>query len=227
MKATSNIMIRLVFIWALLSAIALAESGPRGGFVRIANGLARGTGPLTIEIDGRNVNANGYKPGAVTGGIGVPSGKHTFRFSRQGISEGNTRITIRPNETTILIPFAEEVPATNQQAAYWTIRVLRLKQHDPVEKRSATFVSVSRNPELRLEMRDPDGRWSPVFVKRLATTRAPILFPRGYVPLRGADGDLASIPIASKGNYVVLLYDDGDGKVRSLNFKDRKFLSAE
>jgi hypothetical protein len=47
------------------------------------------------------------------------------------------------------------------------------------------------------------------------------------VPLRTADGDLVSIPVASKGNYVVLLYDDEQGKVRSLNFKDRKFLSAD
>ena len=76
-------------------------------------------------------------------------------------------------------------------------------------------------------MRDPEGKWSSIYVKRLATSQAPILYPRGYVPLKTAEGDLVSIPVSSAGNYVVLLYDDGEGKVHSLNFRDRKFLSAD
>jgi hypothetical protein len=150
-----------------------------------------------------------------------------MKFAREGIKEGSTRVTIDANETTILIPYAEMVPAHHDEPAHWEIRILRLKQRDPEEERSATFVSVSKQPEIKVEMRDPVGGWNAVFVRQLAITRAPILYQRGYVPLKTADGDLVSIPVAAKGNYVVLLYDDEQGHVRSLNFRDRKFLSAD
>lgn len=212
---------------AMLPLAASARDEPKNGFVRLANAVAGGTGMLTMEIDGRNTNEKGYKIGDVTGGVSVEPGMRTVRFSREGTKEGSTRVKVGPNELTILIPFSERIPATEDEPAHWAIRVLRLKQRDPEEDRSATFVSVSHTPEIKVEMRAPKGGWNPVLVKRLAVTQAPILYPRGYVPLRTADGDLVSIPVASKGNYVVLLFDDEQGRVRSLNFRDRKFLSAD
>jgi len=221
-------MLRTGFLLAvLLPATLTAQQEPKSGFVRLANALSEGTGALTMEIDGKKANDKGYKIGDVTGGISLAPGNRTLRFFREGTKEGSTRVNVVANETTILIPFAEMVPATDDEPAHWAVRILRLKQRDPQEERSATFVSVSKQPEIKVEMRDPDGKWSPVFVKRLAVTQAPIRYPRGYVPLRTADGDLVSIPVASKGNYVVLLYDDEQGKVRSVNFRDRKFLSAD
>lgn len=225
MRTSSECLNACLVSLFVLALPAAAE--PKGGFVRLANALTHGTGQLTMEIDGANVNAKGYKPGDVTGGISLAAGMRTVRFSREGVMEGNTRVKVAPNETTILIPFAERVPATDDVPAHWAIRILRLKQRDSEKGRSASFVSVSQNPEIRVNMRDPDGKWTPVYVKRLAVTQAPIRFPRGYVPLKTAAGDLASIPVASKGNYVVLLYDDEQGKVRSVNFKDRKYLSAD
>lgn len=200
---------------------------PKNGFVRLANAVAIGTGNLTMEIDGKKTDDNGYALGDVTGGINLPLGNRTVKFIREGVKEGATRVNVVGNETTILIPFAEKVPATDDVPAHWEIRILRLKQHDPEVDRSATFVSVSQNPEIKVEMRDPEGKWSNVFVKRLAVAQAPIRYPRGYVPIKTADGDLTSIPVASNGNYVVLLYDDEQGKVKSVNFRDRKFLSAD
>ncbi len=227
MKTISKVITNGLIACAMAGASLCAQSAAKGGFVRLANAVAKGEGPLTMQVDGGNVNEKGYKLGDVTGGIGVASGMRTVRFSRAGTKAGSTRVQVDGNETTILIPFAEKVPATDEEPAHWAIRVLRLKQQDPEEEKMATFVSVSRNPEVKVEMRDPEGKWKPFFVKRLAITQAPVLFPRGYVPLRTAQGDLASIPVASKGNYVVLLYDDDEGKVRSVNFKDRKFLSAD
>ena len=221
-------ILRCGFFAALLwPAVLNAQQDSKSGFVRLANAVMEGTGQLTMEIDGTKVNEKGYKPGGVTGGIQLSPGGHTVKFAREGTKEASTHVTIDANETTILIPYAEMVPARDDDPDHWEIRILRLKQRDPEEARSATFVSVSKQPEIKVEMRDPLGGWSSVFVKRLAVTRAPILYQRGYVPLKTADGDLVSIPVAAKGNYVVLLYDDNQGHVRSLNFRDRKFLSAD
>ncbi len=221
-------LLRMGLVAVVLMPLALtAQESPKNGFVRLANAVAVGSGMLTMEIDGKKGNETGYKLGDVTGGISLPPGNRTVKFSREGATDGSTRVNVVGNETTILIPFAEKVPATDDVPAHWEIRILRLKQRDPEEERSATFVSVSRSPEIKVEMRDPDGKWSNVFVKRLAVAQAPILYPRGYVPIKTADGDLKSIPVASNGNYVVLLYDDDQGKVKSVNFRDRKFLSAD
>jgi hypothetical protein len=195
---------------------------PPSGFVRLANALAEGTGPVHIEVAGVRVNPDGYQLGEVTGGIPLPVGNQTVRIWRQGTKEGITRLKVEKNETTILIPFAERMPATDDEPAHWAIRVLRMKQQDPKEDKTATFISVSRKPEIQIEMRDPDGRWTPQLVKRLVSTQSVIRYPRGYVPLRTTEGELTSIPVASNGNYVVLLYDDAEGKVRSVNFRDRK-----
>lgn len=227
MRTISKLLVCLFVGRMFLPVEILAKDEKKSGFVRLANAVAVGNGNLTMEVDGREVNEKGYQLGTVTGGISFASGNHTVRFSRPGTKEGSTRVNVLPDETTILIPFAERVAATDDEPAHWVIMILRLKQNDPEHDRSATFVSVSRIPEIRVEMRDSDGAWRPVFVKRLALTRAIIRHPRGYVPLKASDGDLVSIPVASKGNYVVLLYDDDQGNVRSLNFRDRKFLSAE
>lgn len=227
MRTISKLLVCLLSSTMVLPLAVFAKEESKSGFVRLANAVAIGTGKLTMEVDGREVNQKGYQPGDVTGGISLSPGSHTVRFSRPGTREGSTRVNVLPDETTILIPFAERIPATDGEPAHWAIMILRLKQNDPEHDRSATFVSVSQTPEIRVEMRGPDGGWSPVFVKRLALTRSIIHHPRGYVPLKTSDGDLVSIPVASKGNYVVLLYDDERGNVRSLNFRDRKFLSAD
>lgn len=227
MKTIFNVLVIPLALVCLLTVSAMSREAPETGFIRLVNAVAAGTGVLTMEADGKNVNPKGYKLGDVTGGIELDSGNHTIQFLREGTLGGKTRVNISTNETTILIPFAERVPASDDEPAHWAIRVLRLKQRDPEEERSATFVSVSGRPEIKVEMREPDGTWSHVFVKRLATARAAITQPRGYVPLRTADGQLPSIPVASKGNYVVLFYDDEQGHLRSLNFRDRKFLSAD
>ena len=47
----------------------------RTGFIRVANTVAPGTGNVNVLIDGKDVYPSGYKFGAVTGGIGLPSGR--------------------------------------------------------------------------------------------------------------------------------------------------------
>lgn len=54
-----------------------------------------------------------------------------------------------------------------------------------------------------------------------------IKYPEGYVPIRANGVNLEPIPIGEAGNYAVILYDDPDGKISSLNFRDFKFLSAD
>ena len=196
-------------------------------FIRIANAIAPGTGTVKVVIDGKDVYPTGYKFGAVTGGIGLSPGGHTVTISREGVKEGTTKVSVEKNQTVTLIPFAERVPATDQVPAHFACRILRLKQKDVPQGRGASFVSVSGQPELLVELRDPVGNWAKVYVRRLAIGEATIRYPEGYASVRVNGIDMTPIPIADEGNYVVVLYDDPDGKIKSVNFRDFKFLSAD
>lgn len=219
----------------LFSATALLAPFARGqdkekapsGFICVANTVAAGTGNVTVLVDGEDVYEPGYAFGAVTGGIGFSPGSHTVVFKRDGVKEGNTKVTVEKDQTVTLVPFAEQVPATDQEKAHFAIRILRLKQKEIPEGRKASFISVSGQPEVNAEIRDLKGNWEKVVVKRLAISEAKIHYPQGYNPIRVNGKEMEPIPIIDEGNYVVVIYDDPDGKIKCLNFRDFKYLSAD
>jgi hypothetical protein len=200
---------------------------PPVGFIRIANAVAPGTGTVRVKVNGKEPYPAGYKFAAVTGGIGLLPGSHTVKFERDGVKEGTTTITVSKDQTVTLIPYAERVPATDLEPAHFTIRVLRLKQKDVQNGRSASFVSVSGQPEVHVELRDPAGKWEKLAVKRLSISQATIHYPEGYAPIKVNGKELEPIPISDLGNYVVLLYDDPNGAIHAVNFRDFKYLSAD
>lgn len=217
----------LVSSWLPLPAQEKKAEAHVAGFIRIANAIAPGTGGVKVMIDGKDVYPPGYKFGAVTGGISLPPGSHAVSIRRECVKEGVTQTLVEKDQTVTLIPFAERIPATDQEPAHFAVRILRLKQKEIQNGRSATFVSVSGQPEVVAELRDPFGKWVKVFVKRLAIGESVIQYPEGYAPVRVNGKDMESIPIGDPGNYVVVLYDDVDGNLRSANFRDFKFLSAD
>jgi len=233
MKTTSDIfrsslpLTARLFSYFLTLITANAAAAEKPGFVRLVDAVAQGNDKLLLFIDGESMNPEGYVLSDVTGGIGLKPGPHNIALKRPGVSEGVTHLNIEADHTITLIPFAVRVAATDEKPAHWAIRILRLRQLEPVTKRSATFVSVSQTPTLDVEIRAPNGKWTAVTVKRLATSQSPILYPEGYVPLRCHSRKLPSIPVGEPGNYVIVLYDDAVGNLQSLNLQDYKYLSAE
>jgi hypothetical protein len=226
MKTTSKILATLL-VSALPALAQKPEEPPLAGFIRVVAAVSPGSGNVKVLIDGSDVYPEGYKLGQVTGGIGLTPGGHTITIKREGVKEGVTKVSIEKDQTVTLIPFAEKIPATDQEPAHFEMRILRLKQKQRETGRSATFVSVSAQPEIKAELRDPEGKWEAVFVKRLTVAESTIKYPEGYVPIRANGVSLEPIPIGEAGNYAVILYDDPAGKICSLNFRDFKFLSAD
>lgn len=212
---------------ALSGPLAAQEPKQKYGFIRLVNAVAQGAGKVSLVIDGTDMSPDGYEFGDVTGGMGLKPGAHTVTVKRDGVKEGTTKVNVAADDTTTVIPFAEKVPASDEKPAYWSIRILRLKQKEPEKDRTATFVSVANEPEIQVELSDPEGKWSTASVKRLSTAELPLKFPEGYAPIRTKAGKLESIPIGGNGNYVTVLYSDPEGKLRSLNFRDFKFLTAD
>jgi hypothetical protein len=231
MRTISKFPRLLIFLTAGLltgvASVSAQEPETKFGYVRLVEALAQGTGPVTLTIDGKNKNPDGYTLGDVTGGIGLKPGAHAVTIKREGVKDGTTTVNVVKDETTTLIPFAEKIPASDDKPAHWEIRILRLKQKEAQSERGAIFVSVSQEPEVRVELGTPDGNWVPGIVKRLTTTEMEVKEANGYVPLKVNGVKLPSMEVASKGNYVVVIYEDADGKIKSLNFRDIKFLTAD
>ncbi len=217
----------LLLVLSCLLPLRAQEEGEKYGFIRLVNAVAAGEGTVTLLLDGSNLYPSGYKLGDATGGMGVPVGRCKVVIRREGTKDGTTNVTVEEGRTTTIIPFAELIPATDDEPEHWQIRILRLKQKSESERRNATFVSVARDAEIPVEMRDPDGTWKKYAVKRFDTTVAPMNYPEGYVPLRVKERDLPSIPVLDVGNYVVVLYDDPDGQLQSLNFRDFHHVTAD
>jgi hypothetical protein len=215
--------------FVLTGVIANGQDSGRGafGFIRMLDAVSVGTGKLEFLIDGKSVRADGYQAGNVTGGIALQPKTYKVLFRRAGVKEGETQVMVVANDTTILIPFAERMPASDEQPARWEIRILRLKQHETEDRRTATFVSVSRESELQVEIRQADGKWEPVMVKRLGIARANIQQARGYMSVRCKAQALSAVSVGASGNFVSVLYEDENEVLRSKTFQDYKYLSAD
>lgn len=219
-----------LLIFALTQCLCMAEDDAENlptGFIRLVNGVAEGEGPVKLEIDGEDMRPPGYKLGDATGGIGLRPGARKVTIRRAGVKEGSTTIQLEKDQTVTVIPYAEKIPASDQEPAHFAIRILRLKQRSVDKGRTATFVSVSSIPEMKVELQGDDGTWAAVFVKRLSIGETPLSYSVGYAPTKVNGKPSKPIPIGGPGNYVVVLYDDPEGNVQSIYFRDFKFLSAD
>ena len=223
-------LIITVMPWlAWLGGVAAAQDSERGpmGFIRLLNAVSIGAGKLDVLIDGKSLRSEGYQLGNVTGGIALKPKSYKVMFRRDGVTEGQTQVIVVADETLILIPFAEEVPASDRVAAHWEIRILRLKQHAANGRRTVSFVSVSREPDLNMEIRQSNGTWESIRVQRLGIARADIRQARGYLRVRCQDRELPAVSVAASGNFVAVLHEDEHGLLRSTNFQDYKYLSTQ
>jgi len=197
------------------------------GFIRVVNGVSQGAGNINVVIDGDDMRPQGYKLGDATGGMGMRAGTHKVVIKKEGLEDGSTAVVLEKDQTVTLIPFSEKVPASDKRPAYFRIQILRLRQHEVESGRLATFVSVSANPEIKVELQDENGKSASAYVKRLAIAEIPLNYSQGYAPAKVNGVAISPIPIGGAGNYVVILYDDAEGKIQSLYFRDFKFLSAD
>jgi hypothetical protein len=226
MKTIFSTLVIFAGIPSLSPAEENVEKTPTG-YIRLVNGVTGGEGTVKLEIDGADMRPQGYKLGDATGGIALNPGGRKVTVMKKGVKEGSTTIQLGKDQTVTVIPYSEKIPASDDEPAHLAIRILRLKQRSVEEGRTATFVSVSAIPELKVELQADDGKWATVFVKRLSIGEAPLNYSMGYAPTKVNGQLIKPIPIGGVGNYVVVLYDDPDGKVQSLYFRDYKFLSAD
>lgn len=228
MKTISNILaVALVFVGASYPVFA-QESPPQVGFVRIVNAVAPGEGKVSMLIDGEDIFPKGYDLGQRTGGFGLKAGSHTITIKKTGVESGTTKITLNTGETLTLIGFAEKVPAKKEgDPPVWVTKILRLKQSDPERGFRMTLVSVCDTDEVTIKAAvQGKGSIETAHVKRLATTSVDLGGARGEVLVKAGEDIVTTLSPEDPGNYVVVLYQDAEGRIKALSFFDPKFVIA-
>ncbi|MEI7928829.1 MAG: hypothetical protein WCH40_09785 [Verrucomicrobiales bacterium] len=216
-------------LFVILSLSALAQNGkPEVGFIRLVQAVGPGTGKASLFIDGENMFPGGYDLGQRTGGIGLKAGPHTFEVRKEGIEKAVTKIDLKNGETQTIIAFGEKIPPKKEDdPPTWTIKLLRLKQQDTEKSFRMTLVSVSAQPEILVTTAIESLKKNDISsVKRLNTATVDLGKARGDVNLSINKEPLAFVSLDDHGNYVVLLYDDADGKVHAITFLDPQFVVA-
>jgi len=224
-------MAALVVFSAAMIPAASAQSGPpKVGFIRVVNAIGPGSGNMQLLIDGENMFPKGYKLGQRTGGIGLKAGSRRIEVRKEGIEPGTTKMKLATGETVTMIAFAEPVPVekqTKKDAPKWSAKILRLRQRDVERGFRMTVVSVSKRPSVSVQVAaEARGKVQNGTVKRMGVTSFDLGGGRGDVMLKIDGETLAQVSLDDPGNYVVVIYDDDDGKIHGLSFYDPKFVIA-
>lgn len=218
MKDRSN-KIGCLLLW-LIGSMAMAA--PEQGCIRIVNAVAYGEGPLSVKVNGQSLCKDGYASGDVTGRMVLSAGRHQLRFERAGLAVGNARVSLESGQSLIVIPYVEAIAGWQGIGPQYRLRVFRMASEDVGERKCVTLLSVAGEQQLPLRIRDLDRGWVAQSVPRLEVKQIEITQLRGYLPVMLGKRRLASIPLGSAGNHIVVFYDPGDGKVVSLEFKDHQ-----
>jgi hypothetical protein len=229
MKTISNTIMTAVLLAASCISPASAQQGqPEVGFVRIVHAVAPGEGKVNILIDGEDIFPKGYDLGQRTGGLGIKAGTHKITLKKEGVESGTTQVTLKTGETLTLIGFAEKVPAKEVgDPPVWKTKILRLKQSDPERGFRMTLVSVCDQDEVSIKAAVQGKKTiESASVKRLATTSVDLGRSRGEVLVKAGDEIVTTVSPEDPGNYVVVLYQDSDGRIKALSFYDPKFVIA-
>lgn len=211
-----------------VSPVRAQQKQSEVGFIRIVHAVAPGQGKVNILIDGEDIFPKGYDLGQRTGGFGMKAGVHMITLKKEGVEPGTTRVTLKNGETLTLIGFAEKIPGKNDgDPPAWKTRILRLKQCDPERGFRMTLVSVCDQDEVTVKAAVQVKKGIEVAsVRRLTTTLIDLGRSRGEVLVKAGDEVVNTVSTDDPGNYVVVLYQDSDGRIKALSFYDPKFVIA-
>lgn len=208
----------LLLCWAC----GVVMATPEQGCLRIVNAVGHGEGPLMVALDGRPLDVDGYAPGDVTGRIVLPTGTHQLRFERAGVWSVNVRVALQAGQSWMVIPYVEVIPEWRGSGSKYRLKVFHMASEDVGDRRCVTLLSLMGGEPLPLRVRDLDQGWILQPLSGFEPRQIEIMQLRGYLPMLLGRRRMASIPLGSAGNHIVVLYDSGDGKVASLGFKDHQ-----
>jgi hypothetical protein len=218
----------ILFLFAAGSFTASAQQGaPNVGFVRLVNVAAAGEGNLMVSIDGNSYWREGIELGQRSGGIGLKAGKKEFVLTKTGCKGAKRTIEIVPGETQTLVFYSLPVRDEAENIVAWELKVARLRQHTPDQGLHLTVISFCEEQELPVEIFETASQVSKkVLVPKMRTTRVELDGALVSAEIRHKEEVVTTVLAERRGNYIVMLYTDGEGARKGISFYDPKFVLA-
>ena len=225
MKTISNILLLSIAACGLAFAQGKPKSGA-AGFVRIVNAIPQGAGKAAFAINGRDLFADGYALGQTTGEHGVKAGELVITVRKTGVETGRLNVKLGAGETITVIAFAEPVPQKElSDPPKWAVKLLRVNQQDEAKGFALSLISVCKPDETTVEILALEkNKGEKAFAKRLAVTKVDLGGNRDEIFVKSGDRTLTTVSPDAPGNYVVILYEDQEGRTEALTYYDPKFV---
>lgn len=195
------------------------------GFLRVVNLVAPGEGTLHVKLDGEELFPRGYELGQRTGGIGLPPGGHVLELSKNGVERAKEKVVVSADETVSVLAYAEKLPSKREgESPRWETKLRKLPAATSGEGYRLSLVSVCDREELVVRTFVETKRGTETTsLKRFQMSEIDLGRGRGGVEIRFGTEALASVSLDEPGRYIVILYEDAKGVVRSFSFYDPKY----
>lgn len=177
-----------------------------------------------MKLDGEELFSRGYELGQRTGGIGLPAGGHVLELAKSGVEAAREKIDSPPGETVTVLAYAEKLPPKREgEPPRWTIKLRKLPAATLSEGYRLSLISFCDREEWVVEtFIETKRKTESTVLKRFQTSEFDLGRSRGGVEIRRENQALAAVSLDEPGRYVVVLFEDAKGEVRSVSFYDPK-----
>ncbi len=197
------------------------------GFVRLICVAGAGTGNAKVSIDGSTMWPQGFKVGQRTGGIGLKRGTHKFSVTKEGCKKAEKSIMVKAGQTQTLVAYAEPVRDEDGKITGWALKLARLSQHTPRKGMFMTVVSFCEEKELAIDIYEGvSDRKMKVVAPRLKAERLELGSGEVRAEVSYKGESLMTLKAEENGNYVVMVFEDGEKGKKAISFYDPKFVMA-
>lgn len=215
-------------LMCLLLVSPVMGQAPEVGFIRLVNLVAGGEeGNVNFSLDGQDLYKPGYKLGQKTGGMGFKAGSYELRASKKGCKAETKSIKLENKQTQTFIAYSVPVRDELGEVINWEVKIASLRQQTPERGYVVTLISLCEAKELPVTI-VAEGTPKPIkeVVPRKKAHTVKAGQPQGGVRVAVGETVVAGFYTDDPGNYVVLIYEDKDGKKAAIHYYDPKFLIA-
>lgn len=207
----------LFLLFALSSQAQEAEPAS----LRFVNATGVNT-PLLVRVNGEPLQARGYRSGQATGRLELAAGPCRIELSQAQLGHAILLLELQPGDARTVVALIEPArsTATPRQPPKLTIHVLVQPAPAPSPQRRLQVLQVTPLAQLDLRLAGREIR-----CRRLRVESVGVNHPQPM--LEHAGQPLGRLPFDEAGAGTLILFSDGEGRLRQLFFLDPVDSSAE
>jgi len=205
----------IILVLTLHGAIhAQAPVEEKNGFFSFINAIAL-PGKTSLAIDGKDNKPEGFTPGFVSGGIGLPIGSHVFTVECGSLQPVSATVTLVPGKSPIVVAYSVDLPPDPQTGVIkQELKLVALDNKPAGKKRTFYALYLGNKPSIDLVINE-----RPQTLPRFQEEQVSEKSEKQLVVTQG-DKNIVSYAPLDKGNFLVIFFDAPDGTLSATETHD-------